>query len=170
MRPEKTLILEDLQGWVKQSPYLIVADYTGLKVSEFSELRTRLRGAQAEVRVVKNTFLRRALINEQLPDLEKDLNGQTAIVFGPSDVCAAAKILKSFGSEFQRPKVRLGIVDKAYVDGKGVLALADLPSKDALRAQILGLISTPASQLVRLINTPASQLAQVIKAKSDKGS
>jgi large subunit ribosomal protein L10 len=79
MRPEKASIVEDLQTKLNASPFLFVADYTGLKVSQFAELRNRLDGAGARCHVVKNTFLRRAAREAGLPELG-ELGGQTAIV------------------------------------------------------------------------------------------
>lgn len=169
MRQEKTLILEDVQSWVRQAPYLIVTDYTGLTVGQFSELRKRLRGVQAELHVVKNTIFRRALSNESLPELSDEIvKGQIAIAYGASDVSAAAKVLKSFAAEFQLPKVKAGVVERAVLSGDQIRALADLPSKDVLRAKILGLIKTPATQLASILKQPGSRLAQVIKANAEK--
>lgn len=169
MRTEKLSVIEEVQKWVRESPYLIVADYTGLRVDQFTELRNRLSKVEAEMHVVKNTFLRRALSNESLPELDSDIKGQTAIVYGKADISAAAKVLKTFQKEFERPKVRIGILDRSVLSAENVVAIADLPSKDALRAQLLGLIATPATRLARVIQTPASQLAQVLLAKAEKG-
>ena len=88
---------------------------------------------------------------------------------GESDVSAAAKVLKNFAAEFQKPKIKVGILDKSVLEPADIMALADLPSKEVLQAKLLGLLLAPASTLVRLINTPASQVAQVLKAYSDKG-
>lgn len=169
MRPEKAFIVQDITAWVKNSPYVIVVDYTGMTVEQFTELRNRLAEVQSELHVVKNTFLRRALTDASLPNLEDHLKGQTAVAFGRSDISAAAKILKNFKAEFNRPEIRAGILDAAPMDAQGVLAIADLPSKDSLRAQLLGLLNTPATRLATLLNTPATQLAQVIKAHAEKG-
>jgi large subunit ribosomal protein L10 len=168
MRPEKNLIIDEIKSRVDKTPYVLLTDYTGMQVPQFNELRNRLSGAKAELRVVKNTLLRRALKNSNLPDLEDYLHGQSAVVMGDSDVSAAAKVLKNFTAEFQKPKIKVGILDKAVLDTAAILALADLPSKEVLQAKLLGLLLAPASTLVRLINTPASQVAQVIKAHSDK--
>jgi large subunit ribosomal protein L10 len=92
------------------------------------------------------------------------------VVLGDSDVSAAAKVLKSFTAEFSKPKIKIGILDKAVLEVDQIMALADLPSKEVLQAKLLGLLLAPASTLVRLINTPASQVAQVLKAYSEKGS
>lgn len=169
MRPEKNLIINEIKSRVDRTPYVLLTDYTGMRVDQFAELRNRLGTAKAELRVVKNTLLRRALKDSNLPDLETYLHGQSAVVLGDSDVSAAAKVLKNFTAEFQKPKLKVGILDKAVLDVPQILALADLPSKEVLQAKLLGLLLAPASTLVRLINTPASQVAQVLKAYSEKG-
>jgi large subunit ribosomal protein L10 len=168
MRPEKTSIVEDLQAKLNNSPFLLVADYTGLKVGQFSELRSRLAGAGAECKVVKNTFLRRAAKEAGLPDVG-ELKGQTAIILGDKDVAAAAKILKGFTAEFQKPIVKVGVVDRAVVSGDQIKAIADLPAREVLLAQFLGVLQSPASKLVRVLNEPASALARVLQAHSEKG-
>lgn len=167
MRPEKVTIIEQLQAKLNASPYLLVADYTGLKVSEFAELRNRLAEAQAECRVVKNTFLRRATVDLGFPDLGEALTGQTAIIVGESDVCAAAKVMKAFAKDFKKTELRGGILDNSLLSSEQVASLADLPSKDSLRAQLLGLLQTPATSLVRVLNEPGASLARVLQAKLD---
>ena len=169
MRPEKNHIIDEIKSRVDKTPYVLLTDYTGMQVPQLNELRNRLSGANAEYRVVKNNLLRRALQGSNLPDLESYLHGQSAVVLGESDISAAAKVLKNFTSEFQKPKLKVGILDKAVLDVPSILALADLPSKDVLQAKLLGMLLAPASTLVRLINTPASQVAQVLKAYSEKG-
>ncbi len=169
MRPEKNLIINEIKARVDRTPYVLLTDYTGMQVPQFNELRNRLVAARAEFRVVKNTLLRRALQGSQLPDLEIYLHGQSAVVIGDSDVSAAAKIIKNFTAEFQKPKLKVGILDKTVLDVPQILALADLPSKEVLQAKLLGLLQAPASTLLRLLNTPASQIAQVLKAHSEKG-
>ena len=168
MRPEKNLIIDEIKTRVDRAPYVLLTDYTGMHVEQFNELRNRLSGAHAEFRVVKNNLLRRALQGSNLPDLESHLHGQSAVVLGDSDVSAAAKVLKSFTAEFQKPKLKVGILDRAVVNVEQIMALAELPAKEVLQAKLLGLLLAPGSTLVRLINTPASQVAQVIKAHSDK--
>lgn len=167
MRPEKATIVEDLQAKLNQSPFLLVADYTGLKVDQFSELRNRLAGAGAECKVVKNTFLRRAAKEAGLPEMG-ELKGQTVIITGGKDVAAAAKALKSFTAEFQKPVVKVGVVDRAVVSSEQVGVIADLPPREVLLAQFLGVLQSPARTLARLLNEPASALARVLKAKAGK--
>ncbi|NCW28457.1 MAG: 50S ribosomal protein L10, partial [Verrucomicrobia bacterium] len=111
MKEEKAIVIETMREWVKSSPYLIVLDYTGMKVSEFSELRGRLRKVGAAVKVVKNTLFKRALGEASWPAIDKDLAGQTAVVSGGQDAPAAAKVIKTFKAEFTRPAVRAGVMD-----------------------------------------------------------
>ncbi len=165
MRPEKASIVEDLQAKLNASPFLFVTDYTGLKVDQFSELRTRLAGAGARCHVVKNTFLRRAAKEAGLPELG-ELKGQTAVIMGDRDVAAAAKVVKTFVAEFQKPLVKLGVIDKAVVSSEQITAIADLPAREVLLATLLGVLQAPATRLLRTLNEPASALARVLAAKA----
>jgi large subunit ribosomal protein L10 len=168
MRPEKTTIVEDLSARLNASPFLIVTEYSGMNVIEFSELRNRLAGAGAQCKVVKNTFLKRAVADIGFPDLGDLLAGQTAIVTGENDVCAAAKVLKTFSAEFQRPSVKVGVLDHAIISKDQIQALADLPTKPALQAQLLGVLKSPSQKLVTVLNEPGASLARLLKAKVDK--
>jgi large subunit ribosomal protein L10 len=170
MRPEKATIVEDLAAKLNKSPFLILTEYTGMNVLQFSELRSRLAGAGAQCHVVKNTFLRKAAAEVGFPNLADDLAGQTAIVTGESDVCAAAKILKGFAAEFQRPSVKVGVLDKAIISTDQIKALADLPPKEVLQAQLLGVLKSPLQKLVTLLNEPGASLARLLKARVEKES
>ncbi len=169
MRPEKAFIVRDMQAAFNASPFAIVADFAGLKVTQFSDLRSRLAGAGARCQVVKNTFLRRAAADAGLPeDFGSHFTGQSAIVTGEKDVAAAAKILRTFANETKKFAVRAGVLENRLLSKGDVEALADLPSKESLQSQLLGLLQTPATQIVRLLNEPGSMLARVLQANLDK--
>jgi large subunit ribosomal protein L10 len=168
MREEKKTIVEDIRKRIDGSPYLIVADYTGMKVTEFAELRNRLTTAKAKFTVAKNTMLRRVLKDMEQPELGNALEGATAIVYGEEDITQAAKILKNFKSEFERPRIKIGILDRAVLEKATLEVLADLPSREVLLGQLLGVLQAPTSNLVRLLNTPASELVQILDAKVKK--
>lgn len=165
MNPDKKIILDELLERVNSSPFVLVVEYTGMTVPEFSELRTRLADNGAECHVAKNTYMKKALSEAGLPDTGDQLVGQTAFVTGESDVAAAAKVLKSFEKEFKKPTIKLGILDGDILDEAQVKAIAELPSREVMLAILLGTINAPASKLVRTINEPASSLARVIQAK-----
>ena len=169
MRPEKASIVSDLSEKLNRSPFLLVTDYQRMKVDQFGELRNRLAPAGAEVRVVKNSFLKRAMADSGMPDVGDKLTGQTAIVMGEKDVAPVAKILKLFAAEFKIATLKIGVVNKEVVSTSDVEALAELPSLEVLRSQLLGLLQMPATQLVRILNEPASAFARLLAAKAEKG-
>ncbi|PYI75298.1 MAG: 50S ribosomal protein L10 [Verrucomicrobia bacterium] len=168
MRPEKTNIVSDLSEKLKRSPFVIVTDYQRMKVADFSELRSRLAPTGAEMHVVKNNFLKRAMADSGFPDVSDQLVGQTAIVTGENDVAPVAKIFKTFATEFKIAAVKIGFIDRAVLSTAELETLAELPPRETLQAQLLGLLLSPATRLVRLLNEPASALARLLKAKAEK--
>ena len=168
MRPEKASIVSDLAEKLNRSPFVLVTNYQQMKVDQFGDLRNRLAPAGAEMRVVKNSFLKRAMSNSGLPDVADKLSGQTAIVVGEKDVAPVAKILKAFATEFKIAALKIGVVDKSVLSVKEIEALADLPTREVLLAQFLGLLMSPATKLVRLLNEPAASLARLLNAKAQK--
>jgi large subunit ribosomal protein L10 len=169
MRPEKATIVADLSEKLNKSPFLLVTDYQRMKVDQFSELRNRLAPAGAELRVVKNSFLKRAMSDSGMPDLADKLTGQTAVVLGDKDVAPVAKILKSFAAEFKIAAVKIGVVDRNVLSTAEVESLAELPPREILLSQLLGLLLAPATRLVRILNEPASAFARLLQAKADQG-
>ncbi|MEN9574620.1 MAG: hypothetical protein RL514_2475 [Verrucomicrobiota bacterium] len=168
MRAAKKFITSEYVARLNASPFFIVVDYTGLTVPHFNELRTRLRKSGAEAHVVKNSIFRIAAQEAGLADLSGALTGQMAVVTGQKDVSAAAKTLKNFAAEFEKPKLKFGHLGNKRLEAVELLALAELPSLEVLRGKLLGVLQAPAQKLAALINTPGSQLARVIKAKADK--
>jgi len=169
MRPEKANIVSDLSEELKESSFVLVADYQHMKVDDFSELRKRLAGAGAEIHVVKNSFLKRAMADSGFPAGDGKLTGQTAVVTGKRDVAPVAKAFKTFVTEFKKAMLKLGFIDRAVVSTADLEALADLPPENVLRAQLLGLLLSPATKLVRVLNEPGSSLARLLNAKASKG-
>jgi large subunit ribosomal protein L10 len=169
MRPEKANIVSDLSEELKESSFVLVADYQHMKVDDFSELRKRLAGAGAEIHVVKNSFLKRAMADSGFPAGDGKLTGQTAVVTGKKDVAPVAKAFKTFVTEFKKAMLKLGFIDRAVVSTAELEALADLPPENVLRAQLLGLLLSPATKLVRVLNEPGSSLARLLNAKASKG-
>jgi len=168
MRAEKEILTKEYAARLNASPFFIVVNYKGLKVAHLTELRKRLTRAGAEIHIVKNSVFRVAAQEAGIGELNGVLAGQLAVVTGRQDISAAAKTLKNFGAEFDKPKFKFGYLNNQRLEAAALLALADLPGLDVLRATLLGLLNALATELVRLLNTPAAQLARVIKAKSEK--
>lgn len=168
MRPEKKSLTNEYLARLNASPFFIVVDYKGLKVGQLTELRKRLNKAGAEVHVVKNSIFRLAAKEAGVADLNGALSGQLAVVTGQKDISTAAKVVKTFGAEFEKLKVQFGFLNNQRLEQAAVLTLADLPSVEVLRGQLLGVLIAPATKFVRLLNTPASQLARVLQARQEK--
>ncbi len=157
MRAEKKLLTGEYVARLNASPFFIVAGYQGLKVAHLNELRKRLISAGAEIHIVKNTVFQVAAKEAGVAELGGTLAGQIAVITGKKDIFVAAKVLKNFAAEFDKLKLKFGYLNNQRVEQATILAYADLPSLEVLRAKLLG-----------LLNTPATMLAQVIKAKSEK--
>jgi len=170
MRAEKQFLIKEVQDQVANSTYVLLADYTGLTVGHFAELRKRLRAGQAECHVVKNSIMRLVLKEAGLSSADSVLAGMTAMVIGKnkSDISAAAKVLKNFKKEFEKPKFKLGIMSQQVLQPAELEAIADLPGLDVLRAQLIGLLQTPATRIAVVLGAPATQIARVLKAYAEK--
>jgi large subunit ribosomal protein L10 len=169
MRAEKQYITNEYLTRLNASPFFIVVDYRGLKVGPITELRKRLQKAGAEMHVVKNSIFRLAVKEAGVADVGASLNGQLAVVTGQRDVSSAAKVVKTFSAEFDKPKVRFGYLKNQRLESADIIALADLPSLEVLRSRLLGVIMAPATRIAAVINAPGTQLARVLQARVDKG-
>jgi len=168
MRAEKQNLTKEYLTRLNASPFFIVVNYKGLKVAHLTELRKRLNKAGAEIHVVKNSVFRIAAKEAGVGDLNGTLAGQLAVVSGKRDISTAAKVVKTFGAEFDRLKVHFGYLNNQRLEQGEIMKLADLPSLEVLRANLLGTLNAPATTLVRLLQTPAGQLARVLQARAEK--
>ena len=148
---DKTIIIDELKAKVNASPYLLVIDYAGVTVPEFTKLRAALAAAGASCVVAKNTFMAKAIAEAGLPDISAALKGLTAYVMGDSDVCAAAKAINTFAKASKKAAYKTGILDGAELAPEKIKALGDLPSREVLLATLLGTINGAGSALARVI-------------------
>jgi len=165
MRAEKKYLIEEVETHLKKSDYVILANFTGVTVADAADLRAKLAAEKAEYHVVKNSSLRVAAKSLGLPDIEAQLIGPTAIIVGGKNSAGVAKVLKQFFKDKQKVVVKAGVLSKKLISSKEVERLAELPSLEALRAQLLGLISQPASSFVRVINAVPQGIVNVLQAK-----
>ena len=145
-----------------------VVDYRGLTVKEIQNLRHNIREAGANMKVYKNTLMRIALEQSELPTLDDMLEGPSAFVFAGDDVAAAAKAVKNFAKDNQNLEIKGGLMEGKAVSAAEVEAIASLPSREELIAQIAGAISGVARGLATTINGVPRGLAQVVKAVADQ--
>lgn len=170
MRPEKVSMLSELRGRVQNSGYVILVDYGSMDVSTTQELRKRLRGVDAEFHVVKNRLFQHLTSEIGVESLKQGLNGRTGVVTGTGEVTEVAKTLKAFVKEKSSAAPKLAALDGALLSDKDIENLAELPSKDQMRAMLLGTLAAPMSQTVGVLNQKLCSLLYVLKAVETKKS
>src|SRR6516162_3338997 len=163
-RPEKVAAVEGLEQRLKASSVIILTDYRGLSVDEIGALRGRLRDADVEYRVTKNTLLALAAERCGLHGLSAYLNGPTAAVFGKDDPGVAARLLQDFIRQYRKLEIKGAVIDGEALDADAVRLLATLPSRAELQARAIAMIQAPLRSLVTVLNSSASALVYVIDA------
>jgi large subunit ribosomal protein L10 len=165
MRVEKKYLIEEVAGHLKKSEYVILANFDKMTVADVAELRLRLAAHKAEFHVVKNSSLRVAAQAMSLPNFDTALTGPTAIVVGGRNSPGVAKVIRDFVKEKQKIVVKAGVLSNKLLSVKDIERLAELPSLDALRAQLLGLLNQPASMFVRVLNAVPQSVVNVLQAR-----
>ncbi|MGF1531594.1 MAG: 50S ribosomal protein L10 [Puniceicoccaceae bacterium] len=165
MRPEKEYLVKEVESHLAKSDYLYLTGFNRLTVDETAQLRGLLAERDAEFHVIKNSILNVAAHRRELPDMSDFLSGQTAIVVGGTDAPGVAKILLKFAKDKEKVELKSGILDSKLITTDEVEALSKLPGIEALRAQLLGLLSTPATSTVRVLNAAAQNFLNVLQAK-----
>lgn len=153
-KAQKQEMVTTLAGQVAKSQTIYVTDFTGLNVAHITDLRRRLRAVGVEYVVVKNTLAKRALTESQRQQggLEEHLAGPTALVLAGADPVSAAKVLTDFAKEFEKPAIKIGLVEGKPVTSAQVKSLAALPSKQQLLAQLGGAFQAPMAGFLGVLN------------------
>jgi large subunit ribosomal protein L10 len=163
-KTERQATVESLTELLKGSPNVFVTDFSGLNVLRMTELRRRLRGAGVEYVVVKNTLAQRAFAANGVHALDEHLAGPTGLVLSGKDAMAGAKVLTDFAKEFEKPAIKIGLVDGRPVTPEQVKRLADLPPREVLLAQLAGYIQAPMAQFAGVMNGLLSQMVGALEA------
>ncbi len=167
-KEEKSALVGDLAERLGRASIALVSEYRGMTAAEATEMRRRLRAVRGELRVAKNTLIRRAIRETRFAPLEDKLGGPVSLVLSFADSVELAKTVtgtREFGEKF---KIRGGVLDGRPLSAQEVHALATMPPREVLLAQLLGLIAAPATRLVRLLNEPGSAMARLVDAVGKK--
>lgn len=148
---EKQQVVAELTEKLKNAATGIFVDYRGLSVAEDTELRSKLRAANVEYKVIKNTLCRFAIKEVGLDEIDPILNGPTALAISEEDPVAPAKILADFAKENEKLEIKAGFMDGAVMSLDEIKKLAATPSRETLLATILSSLNAPASNLARLL-------------------
>jgi len=167
-RAQKQVQIEALKGVFAGAGAVVVAQNKGLTVAQMEDLRARLRKEGATFKVVKNTFVAKALAGTEGEGATSLFVGPVGIAYA-SDPVTAAKISAEFAKTNDNFEIVGGMMGSVILDAKGVGALATLPSLDQIRGKLVGLLQAPATRIAGVLQAPAGQLARVVGAYAAKG-
>jgi ribosomal protein L10 len=158
----KKLVVEEITSKIQASKSVVFVDYNKLTVAEVSELRNKCREAGCEYKVYKNTLVRKAFNELGFNQFDEALNGPTAIAFSADEVTAAKLMTKAAKDYEGKIVLKCAFSDNAYVDKKGVEALATMPSKEELVAKMLGSMQAPLSNFAGVLTNLMSGIVRVL--------
>jgi len=163
----KKIYIEEMKKNFASNEAIMIAQYQGLNVTELDALRKELREKGIIFKITKNRITKIAIKDSPVKDLEKYFTGPTAAAMS-SDPITTAKILSKFAKSNNKLKIVAGFMDGKVLDDKEVAIIATLPSLEEARANIVGILATPAQKLVSILLAPGSKIANLARAKSLK--
>ena len=161
---DKKRIVEDLTERFAKANLVILTDYKGLNVPTMSDLRRKLKQAGVDYKVVKNTLMVRASDNTPIAVLQSQFQGPSAVAISYQDPVAPAKILTKFAEDSKRLQIRAGVLNGKLIDLAGVKALAALPAREVLLAQLLSVMVGVPTSFVRVLSGVPRSLLNVLNA------
>ena len=164
-REKKETLVTAYTEKLRRSQAVIITEYRGLTVKQLQPLRRELRAADSEIVVSKNTLMARALRDLGMPAPESLLSGPTAVAFCFGDLAAPAKVLSKYVRDTKILVLRGGMIGQSVFDETGVQALSELPSKEQMRARVVGVLQSPLSGLVNVLAGPVRGLVTVLHAR-----
>ncbi|HEV2814722.1 MAG TPA: 50S ribosomal protein L10 [Solirubrobacteraceae bacterium] len=168
-REQKAAAIAEIAENIRESDAVFAVDYRGISVPQAAELRTRLRGADARFAIVKNTLTERAADEAGAESLKELLEGPTALTYVRGDAAAAAKALRDYGRETELLPFKGGYMDGNPLTAEDIGAIARLPSRDVLYAQLVGIVAHPIAGLARTMNQLIGGLAVALGQIAEKG-
>lgn len=167
---DKEALVAELREDLGRATAIVITEYRGLKAGDLVSIRKDLRGANVELRVVKNTLLRRASEGMAINDLANQLQGPNAIALAFGEPTEAAKLLSQSEGKLDPFNLKGGVIESMVVDGAQVSAIAKLPSKLELQAKAVGAIQGPLAGLVFTLQGVLSQFVGTLQAKVEQES
>ena len=167
-RDEKVTIVSELNDSFKRAKLTVVADYCGLKVSEFQKIRIELKDCNSEIRVAKNTLLKRAVADTANEKLSDDFTGTTAVVLGYEDPVSPAKVVTKFANDYGKFVIRSAALDGEKIAVEELIALSKLPSKEVLLGQLLSTWNNVPTGLVQVLTGVPRTFVYALQALKDQ--
>jgi len=169
-KEQKTVIVQRMADDLGRASIALISEQKGLTAGEADDMRRRLRAINSELRIAKNTLVRLAVKSSKYEALESKLGGPIGVIVSYADPVELAKAVSAFKDLGEKFKIRGGVLDGKPLTAEEITALAALPPREVIFAQLLGLLQAPATRLARLLNEPGSALARVVDAIGRKQS
>jgi large subunit ribosomal protein L10 len=164
----KQIITEDLHDRFARSAIIVLTDYKGLDVTSINDLRRKLREANIEYQVVKNTLLVRAAEDTEVALIKDHFKGPSAVAISYDDPVAPAKVLTQFAKDNDKLEIKVGLLNGKVLDAQAIMALAKLPSRDVMLAQLLATLNAVPSSFVRVLAEVPRSMVNVLTAIKDQ--
>jgi large subunit ribosomal protein L10 len=159
---EKKKIVADIEEKLRSANLVIFADYRNINVEEMSDLRNKLRAPGVEFKVLKNTMTRFAVKNLGYEDLIEHIEGPNAVLFSNEDMVGPAKTMYDFIKQYKKLEIKIGVLEGRVVAPDDIKALADLPSKEVLLAQVVGTMQAPITSFAYVLQANLSGLVRAL--------
>ncbi len=156
----KQAVIDEIKEKLDRAQSCVVIDYMGITVEEADAMRRKLREADVDYTVYKNTLIKRAIDGTKYADLAQVLEGPSAVAISYDDAVAPARVINGIIKDLKKMEFKAGVIEGEYYDAKGVVSIASLPSRDELIAKFMGSIQSPLSAAVRTIQAVADKKAQ----------
>lgn len=156
----KQVIIDEIKAKLDGAQSAVVIDYMGTTVAQADAMRKKLREANVDYTVYKNTLIKRAIEGTEFAPLADVLDGPSAIAISKEDATAPARVLKEVIDEFKKMEFKAGVVEGTFFDQNGIKEIASIPSRDVLIAKFMGSIQSPVSKAVRTFQAIADAKAE----------
>ncbi|MBQ4468370.1 MAG: 50S ribosomal protein L10 [Firmicutes bacterium] len=156
----KQVIIDEIKAKLDGAQSAVVIDYMGTTVAQADEMRKKLREANVDYTVYKNTLIKRAIEGTEFASLAEVLDGPSAIAISKEDATAPARVLKEVMDSFKKMEFKAGVVEGTFFDNEGIKEIANIPNRDILIAKFMGSIQSPVSKFVRTVQAIADDRAE----------
>ena len=156
-KQQKQVIIDEIKAKLENAQAAVVVDYMAINVAEADAMRKKLREANVDYTVYKNTLIKRAIEGTDYAPLAEVLDGPSALAISTEDATAPARTLNELIKEYKKMEFKAGVVEGTYYDKAGIEQVADIPSRDVLIAKFMGSIQSPVSKFVRTLAAIAEE-------------
>ena len=157
---EKQAVIDEIKGKLDRAQSAVVIDYLGITVKQADDMRKKLRDANVDYTVYKNSLVNRAIEGTKYEVLKDVLSGPSAFAFSYDDAIAPARVISGIIKEYKKMDFKAGVIEGTFYDADGVKTIASLPSRDELIAKFMGSIQSPISKFARTLQAIADAKAE----------